>query len=254
MAVEVLLPGGDRLTVPEGGTLTLGRAPTLVPRKDGTMPDGPVEHVQLGSFAHLSALALEVRDQGDRYSVRCGENPNSGHVELSIEEHTPYGHTLPYDGEMTLTRATTPLRVCLYDEERTVLELVIEAEDLAGDSPSPSVDTVVDQTQVRGRTWDTIQEAPTWFLTLVALSRPLLPPSGTPRPPEYRMAVRLFNRCKQLSATTTYAFNQALNEARKRVFLPEDATFGRVAEAAVRLGMVTREDVAAMEAWAASHH
>lgn len=253
MVVEVLLPSGTRLVVPEGGTLTLGRAPTLVPRKDGTVPDGTVEHVQLGRNAHLSALALEVRDRGDRYSVRCGENPNSGHVELSIDEHAPFAHTLPYDGEMTLTRSATPLRVCLYDEERTVLELAIESDSVSSETGAGPANSIVDETQVRDRAWKVIQEAPTWFLTLVALSRPLLPPAGAPRPPEYRMAVRLFNRCKQLSATTTYAFNQALNEARKRVFLPEDASFGRVAEAAVRLGMVDREDVLAMEAWAASN-
>lgn len=253
MVVEVTLPDGERVEVPPGGTLTLGRAAALVPRKDGTMPEGTVEHLQLGSFTHLSALALEIRDLGDRYAVRCGENPNSGHVELSIDEHAPFGHTLPYDGEMTLTRGSTPLRICLYDEDRTVLVMQIDGQGMAQETPGAPLHVGVDETEVRDRAWRSIQDAPAWFLTLVALARPLLPASGSPRPPEYRMAVRLFNRCRQLSATTTYAFNQALNEARTRVFLPEDATFGRVAEAAVRLGIVTRQDVVAMEEWAAAN-
>lgn len=241
--------------MPDSGTLTLGRAATPVRRKDGSLPDPPVEHVQLGTHPHLSGLALEIRDVGDRYAVRCGENPNSGHVELTIDEHAPFGHTLPYDGEMTLTLPSTPVRICLYDEDRTVLALEVDCDSVPPPEPeSTGAVPAMDETQVRNRSWNDIREAPNWFLALVALSRPLLPASGAQRPPEYRTSVRLFNRCRQLSATTTYAFNQALTEGRKRVFLPEDAAFGRVAEAAVRLGMVTRADVVAMEEWAGVRH
>jgi hypothetical protein len=232
-------------TVPNRGTLTLGRAGKVVARKDGSMPAAPVKHVHLDDNPHLSALALEVRDLGDRYSVRCGENEEAGRMEVSTEDRAPFGTRLPFDNEITLTRPRTPVRLCLYDEGPTVLQVVVETDAVGGQA-----DHVAGETQVRSRQWSDIRDAPDWFLALVALCRPLLPDQGPIKPPEYRVALRLFNRCKQLSPTTTYAFNQALTEARRRVFLPGDAVFGRIAETAVRLDLVTRADVVALLSWA----
>lgn len=248
MSITVRLPDGAVHTVPDRGTLTLGRAGTAVARKDGSRPTAPVRHIHLGDNPHLSALALEVRDLGDRYSVRCGENEEAGRIEVSTEDWAPFGTRLPFDNEITLTRARTPVRLCLYDESHTVLHVVVET-----DTVDVHADHLVGETQVRSRQWSDLRDAPDWFLALVALCRPLLADHGPPKPPEYRVALRLFNRCKQLSPTTTYAFNQALTEARLRVFLPEDAVFGRIAEAAVRLEVVGREDVRDLLEWVEHH-
>ncbi|PID54011.1 MAG: hypothetical protein CSA58_11860 [Micrococcales bacterium] len=247
MSITVRLADGVQYTVPTGGTLTLGRAANPTTRKDGSLPAQPHEHIHLDTNPHLSGLAMEVRDLGDRYALRCGENPESGRIEVSTEEHVPFGTTLHFDNEITLTRPETPLRICLYDEDRTVYAVTVEADNI-----DERADLMVGTTQVRRRSWNDIRQAPDWFLAAVALCRPLLPQSGPAKPPEYRVALRLFNRCKQLSPTTTYAFNQAIAEARLRVFLPEDAVFGRVAETAVRQGTVNAEDVTDMLAWADS--